>query len=68
MIRAQRVTTVSAGESWTVVGKTLLPIPEIEEFLAYCTAVGKSPQTVETYAYALASSASSTSATLTGVG
>jgi integrase/recombinase XerD len=54
LIRAQRVTTVSGGESWTVVGEALLPIPEIEEFLAYCTAVGKSPRTVETYAYALA--------------
>jgi hypothetical protein len=50
LIRAQRVTTVSAGESWTVVGETLLPVPEIEEFLSYCSAVGKSPRTVETYA------------------
>lgn len=48
------MTTVSADESWTVVGETLLPIPEIEEFLSYCSAVGKSPRTVETYAYALA--------------
>ncbi len=48
------MTTVTAGESWTVVGETLLPVPEIEEFLSYCSAVGKSPRTVETYAYALA--------------
>ena len=48
------MTTVSAGDSWTVVGETLLPVPEIEEFLSYCSAVGKSPRTVETYAYALA--------------
>lgn len=54
MIRAQRLTTVSAGESWTVTGDALLPIPEAEEFLSYCTAVGRSPRTVETYAYALA--------------
>lgn len=37
-----------------VIGDALLPIPEAEEFLAYCTAVGRSPRTVETYAYALA--------------
>lgn len=48
------MTTVSGGESWTVVGEGLLPLPEAEEFLSYCTAVGRSPRTVETYAYALA--------------
>ncbi len=54
LIRAQRVTTVSGSESRTVVGEALLPIPAIEEFLSYCSAVGRSPRTVETYAYALA--------------
>ncbi len=42
------------GRVGTVVGEGLLPIPEVEEFLSYCTATGRSPLTVETYAYALA--------------
>ena len=46
--------TASKAESWTVVGDSLLPIAVVDEFLAYCTAVGRSPLTVETYAYALA--------------
>ncbi len=46
--------TASKAESWTVVGDSLLPIAVVDEFLAYCTAIGRSPLTVETYAYALA--------------
>lgn len=48
------MSTASKAESWTVVGDSLLPIAVVDEFLAYCTAVGRSPLTVETYAYALA--------------
>jgi integrase/recombinase XerD len=54
LIRAQRVITASKAESWTVVGDSLLPIAVVDEFLAYCTGIGRSPLTVETYAYALA--------------
>ncbi len=36
-----------------MVGDSLLPIAVVDEFLAYCTAIGRSPLTVETYAYAL---------------
>ncbi len=54
LIRAQRLTTVSLSESWTVVGEDHLPIAAVDEFLAYCTAVERSPRTVEAYAYALA--------------
>lgn len=54
LIRAQRVETVSADESWTVTGHDLVPIAPVDQFLTYCSAVGRSPRTVETYAYALA--------------
>lgn len=55
LIRAQRVKTVSALESWTVTGHDLASVAPVDQFLSYCTAVGRSPRTVETYAYALAS-------------
>lgn len=54
LIRVQRVETASAEESWTVTGHDLLPMAPVDQFLTYCTAVGRSPRTVETYAYALA--------------
>ena len=38
----------SLAESWTVVGHDHLPIPEVDEFLGYCTGVGRSPRTVST--------------------
>lgn len=54
MFKAQAVTTGPDRYSWTVTGPEFLPVAPAEEFLSYCSAVGRSPTTVETYAYALA--------------
>ena len=54
MFKAQAVTTGPDRLSWTVTGPDFLPVAPAEEFLSYCSAVGRSPTTVETYAYALA--------------
>jgi len=67
MFKAQAVTTGPDRYSWTVTGPEFLPVAPAEEFLSYCSAVGRSPTTVETYAYALAtSSAISTAPTSIG--
>lgn len=54
MFKAQAVTIGSERRSWTVTGPDFLPVEPAEEFLSYLSAVGRSPATVETYAYALA--------------
>lgn len=54
MFKAQPVTTGPGRHSWTVTGRGFLPVAPAEEYLSYCSAVGRSPSTVETYAYALA--------------
>jgi len=54
MFKAQLVTTGPGRLSWTVTGPGFLPVPPADEFLSYCSAVGRSPTTVETYARALA--------------
>lgn len=54
-MRVQRVVSPSTGAvSWAVVGADLLPIPTVESFLVYLEARALSPNTVKTYAYALA--------------
>lgn len=53
--RAHRLVRPSTGTvSWTVVGPDRLPIPAAESFLVYLEARELSPDTVRTYAYALA--------------
>ena len=54
MFKAQPVVTGPGRQSWTVTGPGFLPVAPIDEFLSYCSAVGRSPTTVETYAYTLA--------------
>ncbi|MBS3941679.1 MAG: tyrosine-type recombinase/integrase, partial [Actinobacteria bacterium] len=45
---------VTGQTSWTVVGPDHLPVDPVESFLVYLVAIGRSPNTVRTYAYALA--------------
>lgn len=53
--RAHRLVLPTTGAvSWTVVGPDGLPIPAAENFLVYLDARELSPNTVRTYAYALA--------------
>lgn len=54
MFKAQLVKSAAGRDSWTVTGPAFLPVPHAENFLSYCSAVGRSPNTVETYARALA--------------
>jgi integrase/recombinase XerD len=48
----QRVVMPGQGtESWTVLGDDDVPVGPVERFLAYLTAIGRSPNTVKAYAY-----------------
>jgi hypothetical protein len=49
----QRVELVD-GPTWTVLGPDYLPIPEVERFLEHLRQTGRSPNTVKSYARALA--------------
>jgi len=50
-LEVRRVSMPSSGvESWTVVGPDLRPVAVIDEFLAWLTAIERSPNTVEAYA------------------
>ena len=50
----QRVVMPGQGiESWTVLGDDDVPVGPVERFLAYLTAVGRSPNTVKAYAHDL---------------
>lgn len=44
---------VSGVESWTVVGEDLLPFEPVERYLAFLTALERSPNTVRAYAQSL---------------
>jgi site-specific recombinase XerD len=52
--RVQPVAMPGGGRTFTVLGSDLVPIPAVEEFLEYLRAVGRSPNTVKSYARALA--------------
>lgn len=53
-MRVQRVlASESAMESWTLLGDDLRPIGPVESFLAYLTAIERSPNTVKAYAHDL---------------
>jgi Phage integrase, N-terminal SAM-like domain len=43
----------SRVESWTVLGDDDVPVEPVERYLAYLTAVGRSPNTVKAYAHDL---------------
>lgn len=54
-MRVQRVVMPQTGrESWTVVEPGVGPVGPIEAFLAHLTDIGRSPNTVNAYAYGLA--------------
>lgn len=43
----------SGEESWIVIGDDFLPVDPIQDYLSYLSNVGRSPNTVRTYAYHL---------------
>lgn len=51
--RTRPLARPQAPTSWTVVDKTGTPIPEVERFLVYLVALGRSPRTVLAYATTL---------------
>jgi integrase/recombinase XerD len=54
MLRVQRVVMPGSGvESWTVLGKDLVPVEPVERFLAFLSAIERSPNTVKAYAHDL---------------
>jgi integrase len=52
--RAQRVVLPGGGRTWTVVGRDHLPVSPAEEYLEYLRVQRNSPNTVKSYARALA--------------
>ncbi|MFD7020881.1 site-specific integrase [Streptomyces sp. NPDC059928] len=53
-MRVQKVLAPrSTTESWTLLGGELRPIDPVESFLAYLTAIERSPNTVKAYAHDL---------------
>lgn len=54
-MKAQRVVhPVTAAESWTVVDDDFMTVDSAERYLAYLTAIERSPNTVRAYAFSLA--------------
>ena len=54
-MKAQRVDApVTGAESWTVVDADYFPVDPAERYLAYLTAIERSPHTVRAYAQSLA--------------
>jgi integrase len=53
-VGVQRLDLPGGGRSWTVLGEDRLPIGAVEEFLEHHRLVGSSPNTVRSYAHALA--------------
>ncbi len=43
----------STTESWTLLGNDLQPVAPVESFLAYLSAIERSPNTVKAYAHDL---------------
>lgn len=54
MARTQRVKTAAGGSTWTVLGVDQRVVEPIEEFLEFARSSGYSPNTVKSYARALA--------------
>ncbi|MEU8362658.1 tyrosine-type recombinase/integrase [Nonomuraea sp. NPDC048882] len=52
--RAQRVVLPGGERTWTVLGRDHLPVPPVEEYLEYLRVQQCSPNTVKSYARALA--------------
>ena len=53
-MHVQRVAMPGSGvESWTVLGDDDVPVEPVERYLAYLTAIGRSPNTVKAYAHDL---------------
>ena len=53
-MRVQRVAMpASRAESWTVLGDDDIPVGPVERYLAYLTAIGRSPNTIKAYAHDL---------------
>jgi site-specific recombinase XerD len=53
-MRVQRVLAPELlSESWTLLGEGLLPVGPVESFLAYLTAIERSPNTIKAYAHDL---------------
>lgn len=52
-MRVQRVLPPDGVESWTVIGRDLLPVDPVERYLAWLSNVGRSPNTVRAYAHDL---------------
>ena len=53
-MRVQRVLSPGARvESWTVLGDDHVPLEPVERFLAYLSAIERSPNTVKAYAHDL---------------
>ncbi|QQA60957.1 site-specific integrase [Aeromonas caviae] len=40
-------------KTWLVLGRDFLPVPQIDSYLRYLHSVGKSPNTIRSYAYHL---------------
>jgi len=53
MIVQRVVMPVTEAESWTVLGDDLAPVGPVENYLAYLTAIERSPNTVRAYAQSL---------------
>ena len=53
-MRVQRMWMPDTGaESWTVLGDDHAPVEPVERWLAYLTAIERSPNTVKAYAHDL---------------
>ena len=53
-MRVQRVLMPgSEVESWTVLGEDQVPVEPVERFLAFLTAIERSPNTIKAYAHDL---------------
>lgn len=52
-MRVQRVLMPDSGESWTLLGDDHVPVEPAERWLAYLTAVDRSPNTIKGYAHDL---------------
>ncbi len=52
-MRVQRLVMPAGETSWTVLGDDHLPVPAIESFLGFLADLGRSPNTVRTYAFGL---------------